>query len=743
MGTSVPQPVAVAGPAGAIARRRPVMRRLRAPHLANAALAAALVLSYPLLLAVAVLPGPRERVPACWLFLAVAVVSYLAEALAQDAVPSLVNMLNWVQVGLPLRFAFRELALIVLLLRVLPVRPGEIAVLAGGLLGLHAIRAVYSALVVYVGQWRLLPVVTRNVDLSELRIPDPPPPSLTLAHTRKMLHLDVLPLAGGLAWALTRQAGWMLGGVCLALTAGAAGCAVMAVHARRNAHLRDRAWVLRTVSAQVRQGHPQVMLYFSGQPESVYQANMWLSTLARVNRPAVIVMRERWTVPMLGRTSLPVVCLEDMLDLLNFPLPSVRVALFPANTAKNLHQLRIPGVGQVFINHGDSDKDASVNPFAKAYDEVWVAGAAGRERYLRAQAGVRDEDIVEVGRPQLADIRPAPGAPGGRMFTVLYAPTWEGFTSGAQDSSLIPMGLRIVQALTDRMPGIRVLYKPHPLTGTRDPRAARAHEAVAAFIEQANRRRERTGEWAQEAAASAPARAAALAELARIEERLRKLSGDGQIAGSPASPGGRSDYAALSRDGQPDPARDAEWRRCLDAWHEAYCASQGWWEHRVATGARPTAYDCLSQADLLISDISSLVADFLVSGRPYAVTDLAGRGAAAFHERFPTAVAGYLLSPDCAELPGILQEATGAGEDRLGPARRELKRYLLGPDTPAPQTRFNSALDALIERVEAARRAVAGTAAAPPRLAAQLPTAPGPAGLPTAGLELASDPAGA
>jgi len=743
MGASVPhpQPVAVAGPAGAITRGWPIMRRLRVPHPANAALAAALVLSYPLMLAVAVLPGPRERVPACWLFLAVAVVSYLAEALAQGTVPSLVNTLNWVQIGLPLRFAFRELALIVLLLRVLPVGPGEIAVLAGGLLGLHAIRAVYSALVVYVAQWRLLPVVTRNVDLSELRIPDPPPPLLTLAHTRKMLHLDVLPFAGALAWALTMQAGWMLGGVCLALAAGAAGCAVMAVYARRNAHLRDRAWVLRTVNAQVRQDHPEVMLYFSGQPDSVYQANMWLPTLARVNRPAIIVMRERWTVPMLGRTSLPVVCLEDMLDLLNFPLPSVRVALFPANTAKNLHQLRIPGVGQVFINHGDSDKDASVNPFAKAYDEVWVAGAAGRERYLRAQTGVRDEDIVEVGRPQLADIRPEAG-PGGRMFTVLYAPTWEGFTNGAQDSSLIPMGLRIVQALADRMPGIRVLYKPHPLTGTRDPRAARAHEAVAAFIEQANRRRERTGEWAQEAAASAPARAAALTELARIEERLRKLSGDGQIAGSPASPGGRSDYAALSRDGQPDLARDAEWRRCLDAWHEAYWAPQGRWEHRVVTGARPTVYDCFSQADLLISDISSLVADFLATGRPYAVTDLAGRGETEFHERFPTAAAGYLLSPGCAELPGILQEATAAGEDRLGPARRELKRYLLGPDSPAPQARFNSALDALIERVEAARRAVAGTAG-PPRMAAQLPAADGPAGLPAAGLELARDSAGA
>jgi hypothetical protein len=30
----------------------------------------------------------------------------------------------------------------------------------------------------------------------------------------------------------------------------------------------------------------------------------------------------------------------------------------------------------VFIGHGDSDKQASFNPFSRVYDEVWVAGAA-------------------------------------------------------------------------------------------------------------------------------------------------------------------------------------------------------------------------------------------------------------------------------------------------------------------------------------------------------------------------------
>src|SRR5215475_7963267 len=149
---------------------------------------------------------------------------------------------------------------------------------------------------------------------------------------------------------------------------------------------------------------------------------MWLSTLAQLTRPAVIMICERGLDLLRVRTSLPVFCIEDLVDVMNFALPSVRVALFPANNSKNLHMLRMPGIGHVFICHGDSDKAASLNPYSKVYDEVWVAGKAGRDRYLRAQVGVRNEDIVEVGRPQLSGIRAAGEGTADRMFTVLYAP---------------------------------------------------------------------------------------------------------------------------------------------------------------------------------------------------------------------------------------------------------------------------------------------------------------------------------
>lgn len=672
-----------------------------AHRLVRPASAAVLLASYPLLFVAALLPtGTAGRLPWCWLFITVAIVSYLAEVWAPRVVPYLVNTLNWLQVGLPLRWVFRELALIVLLARVLS-PSSALAAFAGGLMALHAVRAIYSALAIYVRRGRSLPVVTRNVDLAALRIPDAPPSWLVQNYARKLLFLDTFPVAGGLAAALTTDFRWGFAGISLALTVSAILCVIMAGQARRNRHLKDKARVLSAVREQIVAYRPEIVLYFSGPRDSIYQVNMWLSTLARLRRPAMIIMRERSLVPLLGRTSLPVVCVGGTVDLMNFELPSVRVALFPANTGKNLHQLRIPRVGHVFIGHGDSDKAASVNPFSKVYDEVWVAGKAGRDRYLRAQVGVRDEDIVEVGRPQLTGIRTAEEGAADRMFTVLYAPTWEGWIDDQNQTSLQVMGLRIIRALIDHTPQVRVLYKPHPLTGTRDRSALAAHEAIVALIERANQQQREAGGWPPEATAGEAGSRDAAAELSRVEARMTGLTqgGDTGTGGWVSWARPEMDEVTLSRNSKPAAADDTEWLRLNDAWHAAYWNSQGWWRHRVITGPLPVLYECFNRADLLISDISSVVSDFIASGKPYVVTNPDGLDEDEFRENFPTAAAAYLLGPDCAGLPEILAQAAGSGDDRLAEARRELRRYLLGPENPDAQTRFADAVEALAGRV--------------------------------------------
>ena len=91
---------------------------------------------------------------------------------------------------------------------------------------------------------------------------------------------------------------------------------------------------------------------------------------------------------------------------------------------------------------------------------------------------MRDEAIVEVGRPQLDTVHLVGRSPDPERLTVLYAPTWEGWNDDKFFSSITAMGPVLVQALLEMDPRCRVIYKPHPFTGTRDPRAARAHERI-------------------------------------------------------------------------------------------------------------------------------------------------------------------------------------------------------------------------------------------------------------------------
>jgi hypothetical protein len=636
---------------------------------------AALVLSYPATMIAALWPN-------AWVFALGAAIGYAAEPLASRYAADTTQKLSQVNAGITLRFAIREVALILLLIRLDQTATASFVILAMGLLGLHAVRGVYSALTLYVARRRRLPLVTRGIDLSALAIPDAPHRLLTVRHTSTMLHLDVPVVVGtliGLAAGTSRPG---VIGLAIAYALGLAAITYMARHVLRNRRLGNEERVFAVVNKQLAELEPEVALYFSGSRESAYQVNMWLSTLHDIDRRPLIILRERAMVPLLGQTRAPVVCVPKALDIVRLDLSSLRFALYPANVGNNLHLLRVPGIRSVFINHGDSDKPASFNPFAKAYDEVWVAGPAGRERYLSMPTGVRDEDIVEVGRPQLASIQVGAVTPD-PMFTVLYAPTWEGWSDDLLHSSVATMGPKIVRALLDHTPHLRLLYKPHPLTGTRDPRATEAHNEIVAMIEQANAVRVASGTWRD------------AAEQARERGRLEGLT---HRLEAPTADEAAGDEAQISR----DTGRSAlveDWQEAEDAWSEAYWNAVDWWRHRVITGPRPYVYDCFNRADLLVTDISSVAGDFIVSGKPFAVTNVGGLGVTEFRRLFPTAgTAAYLITPDCAELPKILAEAEGPEPDVMTERRRELKSHLLGPDEPDSVTRFGEAVDALIAK---------------------------------------------
>ncbi|MGO1021030.1 hypothetical protein ACTOXX_10780 [Streptomyces rubiginosohelvolus] len=637
-------------------------------------------------------------IPNVWFFAAATAVTYVADWYLHQRGSYLINRLGKVRAGLSIRFLLRQLMVILLLARLdLAESPLFYAAVACFLL-FYGLQAPHGAMTTLIRLRRTMPVVTRNVDLHAVRIPDAPPGALMRRSAEKMLHLDIPAVVGVLIAAGTGEDVIGYAGIGLTLLLALLSLALLVPYVRRGRLAPPAPAVLKAVDSWLREYQPTVVLYFSGSNESAYQGNMWLETMSRVEGRPLIIMRERGLVPQLAETSVPVICVPAGTHLMNLDLSTVRVCLYPANVGKNIHILRVPTMKHVFIGHGDSDKLASVNPYSKVYDEVWTAGRAGRDRYALADVGIRDEDIVEVGRPQLEPIKSWTGTVKNPIPTVLYAPTWEGWDDNPGNTSLLLAGENIVRRLLNAADPVRIIYKPHPFTGIRSAKAKAVNARIRAMLEKAAAERAAEPRWTKEASSAAAGQSAAKAELARIEARLAQLAATGRAGG---------DDAEESRLSLADPVREAETVRLRAEWNDAYWRSFGWWEHRTVTGAQPKLYDCFNESDAMVSDISSVVSDFIASGKPYAVTDSAALGAAEFKRQNTAVRAAVILSNGAEELDALLAAVADPAADALADARRELKTYLLGPDEPTSMEQFNAAVRALAAKAEARNLAAA------------------------------------
>ncbi|WP_203688920.1 hypothetical protein [Streptomyces sp. SID12488] len=649
---------------------------------AELAAAVLMMLGFPCLMLAALLPS----VPA---FAAAAAVTYLADHYLHRRGSYLVNRLSKVRAGVSIRFLVRELLVLLLLARADLSRSMIFYAAIACFIAFYGFQAPHGALITLIRNRRRMPVATRNVDLaSRIAIPDAPPRFLLERSTEKMLHLDLAALTGILITTETGSTAYGMVGVGITLGLAFLYVVALAPYVRGRRIPPDAETVLAATDAWLREYRPQTVLYFSGSKDSAYQVNMWLETMEQLETRPLIVLRERVILQNLAPTTVPVICVPGGIHLMNLELRTVRVALYAANVGKNIHLLRVPTMKHVFIGHGDSDKIASVNPFSKAYDEVWVAGRAGRDRYAIADVGVRDEDIVEVGRPQLAPIRGSQEAPGARIPTVLYAPTWEGWDDDPGNTSILLAGENIVRELVSADPPVRVLYKPHPFTGTRSDEARAAHERITALVEKAAVERAADPRFLGDLEEQSRAKA----DLARIEARLAELAG-------PA--GEKGDEAEATRDGVVDVERHEETEKLRTEWNDAYWRSFGPGEHRVVTGAEPRLYDCFNVSEAMVSDISSVVSDFIASGKPYAVTDSAALGVEEFKRQNTAVRAAVILTNSAGELGQLLAAVRDPAADPLAGERAELKRYLLGPDEPPSIEQFNTATADLAVKAEA------------------------------------------
>lgn len=328
-----------------------------------------------------------------------------------------------------------------------------------------------------------------------------------------------------------------------------------------------------------------------------YQASMWLPYLERIGVPFFVLVRTSANfAEVAAMTSAPVILRVGLEDLDPVVCPSLK-AVFYANTAvRNSHMIRFPHLTHIQLNHGDSDKIASVSPTFRQYDKNFVAGQAAIDRFAKHGVLTRADQFEIVGRPQLEHVQRASGPISAIEHPrVLYSPTWSGFYEDSDYSSL-PAGPAIVSALLAH--GCTVVFRPHPY--------ARRHKANAEATDQI---------------------------IALLEADARE-TGRAHVYGPPAE-------------------------------------------------TEMTVADCFNACDAMVSDVSSLVSDFLISGKPFAMAAVRARGEA-FVAEFPLAEAAYVFDM----VDGVPVGFDALLDDLLGPdpkadARRALRSYYLSDTEPA------------------------------------------------------------
>ncbi|MGY1641615.1 CDP-glycerol glycerophosphotransferase family protein [Geodermatophilus sp. SYSU D00703] len=549
-----------------------------------------------LLLAVAaLLPSPTAFVVA--LAATVGLEAWIAARL-----PTVTRALDLAQFGRPVRWVVRIALLLVLALRAdggpgwLPVAVLLCAVVLvlGRALVADAARELRARSV-----W---PLQWRHLEVPALALPAEHPLGrwLRAVGPEAVYGADLLVAGGLLAVLYGGAPGWLPAAGALVVLVDATVALTLRWRVRR-LPVRERDDVVAAVREALEVLAPRVVVYFGGPPTSTHALNTWVPVLERLDEPVLVMVRQGVHLEQLDSRRLPALCVPRATDVEGVVVPSMSLALYPTNIVQNNHLIRVPGITDVFIGHGDSDKGGSSTPISRIYDEVWVAGPAGRERYRTARVGVRDEQIREVGRPQLSEIARVRGHRAhdpARPFTVLYAPTWEGFYAAWSYSSLLPMGEEIVTRLM-AMDGVRVLVKPHPASGSVDKAYRGAAERVV---------------------------------------------------------------AAVRRRGAP---------------HAAVDGLSG-------------LYGAFNEADLLVTDVSSVVTDFLWSGKPYVMTNPQQLAEDEYRREFPSSAGAALWDPALSTLEADVLDASGG--DRRRPERECVRRHLLGDDDGDPQDRFAAAV---------------------------------------------------
>lgn len=216
-----------------------------------------------------------------------------------------------------------------------------------------------------------------------------------------------------------------------------------------------------------------VIVYFATSQATLYQIRPWLPALRRLDAelPIAVVFRDSRTAAIVREESqLDCLTVGTQADLDGILTRSdVKLALYVNLDPLDFDCLRFASMMHVYIGHGDSAKGVFASNQVKAFDRYFIAGDAAAARLERELIEFDPATrCIKIGQPQLDGFAPAPPIDGDRPV-VVYAPTWEGAQNSQSSSSLLTHGTEIVDSLT-KDGRFDIVYRPHPLTGSADPR---------------------------------------------------------------------------------------------------------------------------------------------------------------------------------------------------------------------------------------------------------------------------------
>ena len=111
----------------------------------------------------------------------------------------------------------------------------------------------------------------------------------------------------------------------------------------------------------------------------------------------------------------------------------------------------------------------------------------------------------------------------------------------------------------------------------------------------------------------------------------------------------------------------------------------------------------MNQSTALISDISSVLSDWLAGEKPYAVFNHEGVSTKQFRQDYPSSAAATLLDGSAGGIDEFLDVITGRGPDLLAEYRSKLATYLLGPPEQRTLEAFRGAVTDFVARSERER----------------------------------------